>query len=364
MIVRIVLSLLIMVLLIIGGALTYRYYKQKQILVKSTELIKNDGVSTVKEITLGGIKQYILIEGENKDLPIVLFLHGGPGQPIPFGVSSRSLFPDLTDDFIAVYWDQRGSGKSFHKDIDQQTMNIEQLIKDTNELVDYLKAQFNQEKIFLVGTSWGTVLGTEMIHRYPNKFYAYIGNGQMVNPMEGINISHKWLKQKAEQTNHKKLLKKLESFGHDTLSVKQLDIIGDLVMEEGGANYQDDQVKAASTWGLAKGIFFSPDYTLSDIYAALKSGFEFSNTENLKKEIFQIDFRKTIKKVDVPIYFIHGKYDMVCPLELVEEYYDMLDAPKGKHLILLEESAHIPNENDLHMFINTHLKEIFRQHLQ
>ncbi len=67
-------------------------------------------ISEIARVKLGGYEQRILLEGKNADAPVVLFLHGGPGFPPPFCVGARGLFPDITDRFIAVYWDQYGSG--------------------------------------------------------------------------------------------------------------------------------------------------------------------------------------------------------------------------------------------------------------
>ncbi|MGL5354693.1 MAG: hypothetical protein ACRDA5_15475, partial [Clostridium sp.] len=70
------------------------------------KVIENNEIGVIENFTLGGYEQKVLIEGKSKDLPIVLTLHGGPGSPIPFSVGCRGLFPNFTDKFIMVYWDQ------------------------------------------------------------------------------------------------------------------------------------------------------------------------------------------------------------------------------------------------------------------
>ncbi|QDQ01913.1 hypothetical protein FOH38_16245 [Lysinibacillus fusiformis] len=126
-------------LLFIIVLLSYRFYVQQQIKKESAELIQNGGISELKEINVDGDKHYILVEEKDKEKPYCLFLHGGPGSPFPYGVSARSLYPEITENCIAVYYDQRGSGKSFNKELDIKTMNLPQFTEDANIIVDYIR---------------------------------------------------------------------------------------------------------------------------------------------------------------------------------------------------------------------------------
>jgi len=42
------------------------------------------------------------------------------------------------------------------------------------------------------------------------------------------------------------------------------------------------------------------------------------------------------------VYFFSGRNDYNTPLELVNEYFKILDAPKGKELVIFENSSHAP----------------------
>ena len=114
-------------------------------------------ISVVEKIMIGGQEQYFFIRGANSTKPVMLFLHGGPGSPeISF---MKNYNKDIENDFIMVYWEQRGAGKSYSEDIPLESMNLEQLISDTREMSEYLAKRFNQEKIYLMGHSWGSLLG-------------------------------------------------------------------------------------------------------------------------------------------------------------------------------------------------------------
>lgn len=143
--------------------------------------IANSGISSIEKVLLGGIEQYILIQAEDPTKPVLLFLHGGPSMPVS-GVSNRGTdytiatnTKELVKNFVLVFWDQRGTGKSYNRMIKRETMTLNQFISDANELIDLLRERFCQQKIFLAGHSWGTLLGLSLVHQYPEKFYSYIG---------------------------------------------------------------------------------------------------------------------------------------------------------------------------------------------
>lgn len=156
----IIFSLLILTLL---SLMVHRKFLQKQIINDSRRLTSNGGISSVEEVNLGGVNQQILIQAEDKNKPVLLILHGGPSMPMP-GVSCRGVdwvfnlsISELMKNFIVVFWDQRGTGKSYSRKIPISSMNIEQFVSDTNELIDWLRLKYGQDKIYLSGASWGSI---------------------------------------------------------------------------------------------------------------------------------------------------------------------------------------------------------------
>ncbi|MBS4204329.1 alpha/beta fold hydrolase [Lederbergia citrea] len=334
--------------------LLLREFKQYQINRESKRTIQNGGISEVRELTIGGISQYILVDGQSKENPFIIFLHGGPGQPFPFGVSSRNQFPVITEKFNAVYFDQRGSGKSFYKNMDMKTMNVEQFLSDANEVIDFVREEFNQDKVYLVGMSWGSIIGLQLANRYPDKFYGYIGVDQIVNIKEGQVLGKQWLKEMAK--DDKDVLDQIESFGEPPYYGELESQYSDMVNKYYGFNYKDENTKGANLIKLAGRSLVSPDYSLKDIYAGFFSGATFSLIESkeLQKEIINTDFNElTIFKT--PVYIIQGKHDKVANFDLAKGYLDRIEAPKKK-FIVLENSAHMPNEEDFEVLIRSILQ--------
>jgi len=143
-------------------------------------------ISTVERITLGGLDQGLIIRGRKADAPVMLFLHGGPGSPEY--AFMRQTSRGLEDDFVMVYWEQRGAGMSF-AGVAAEDLTLEKMLADTAELATILAERFGKEKVFLMGHSWGSLLGMSTIRIHPELFHAYFGVGNVASQYEGERLS-------------------------------------------------------------------------------------------------------------------------------------------------------------------------------
>jgi pimeloyl-ACP methyl ester carboxylesterase len=121
-------------------------------------------IASLESLFIGKVKQWILIRGKDFDNPVLLFLHGGPGTSEMCLL--REYTAELEKDFVVVTWDQRSAGKSFAAKDPATSMNIDTFVSDTHELTNYLLYRFNKEKIFLMGHSWGTVVGVLTVQNF------------------------------------------------------------------------------------------------------------------------------------------------------------------------------------------------------
>ena len=163
-----------------------------------------------ERILLGGLKQTIHIWGTKQENPVILFLHGGPGIPNRHGMARVHM--DLLDDFTIVAWDQRGTGGSYFG-CDPKTLTLDQLVSDCAELIDYLCQTLGKKKIFLLGGSWGTELGTLVCQQHPEKIGGYIGYGQVVNGIENENVSYAFALEQAKKAGCQEDIDELERIG-------------------------------------------------------------------------------------------------------------------------------------------------------
>ena len=135
------------------------------------EMLPNS-IAEERKVVLGGVEQHILLRGRDKTAPLLVFVHGGPGLSTTAFLRTNNAV--LEEDFLMVYWDQRGTLNSFDEELDPADMTIGRMTADLGELIDYLLAEFNQEQVILVGHSWGTILALEHAAARPETVAAYI----------------------------------------------------------------------------------------------------------------------------------------------------------------------------------------------
>ncbi|MFX1443685.1 MAG: alpha/beta fold hydrolase [Promethearchaeota archaeon] len=322
------------------------FYSRTPRIKDSSGNIKSNSVTSLEKVKIGGMDQWIIIRGHDKGNPILLFLHGGPGSTEgPFAYKFQR---GLEEHFIVVNWDQRGAGKSYSRRIPKESMNIEQFILDTHELIQLLLNRFNKKKLFLIGHSWGSILGTLVVSRYPELIQAYVGIGQVVNILENEKLSYKYTIDQAKERGNKKALKqliKLEPYPEkDINDTKTLRKQRKWLMKFNGVMHNE-----TSWWPYIKIALGSPEYSLKDMIKFIR-GLKFS-MEIMWSQLFEIDFLKQISELKVPVYICMGRYDYNTPFELAENYFNQLKAPK-KQFIWFEDSAHLLNTEEYEKFNN------------
>jgi pimeloyl-ACP methyl ester carboxylesterase len=302
-----------------------------------------NSIASLEEIDLGGIRQTILIRGKDKNNPILLYLHGGPGLTLmPY---AHIFDRKLEEKFIVVHWDQRGAGKTYTKSTNPGDLKIEQYLSDTYELIKYLYNRFDKEKVFLLGHSWGSYLGIVTAYRHPELLYAYIGMGQVINQPVDENISYNYVMEKARAANNQKAINDLNRIG-----LPPYDNADKLLTERNWLYKYDGIVYNLSLFKTIKYAIFSPEYSIWD-HIKESRGSKLS-LSSVNDEFKIVNIEETIKTLDVPVYFLEGRHDYCVPSELVVKYMDILEAPH-KEIIWFKNSAHmIPiEETDLYQDI-------------
>lgn len=306
-------------------------------------------ISELRQVTLNGRKEWISIRGNNTSNPVLLFLAGGPGGTQMAAV--RYDLAELEKYFIVVNWDQPGSGKSYSA-IARNDLTTEIYIEDGYALSQYLCTEFNQEKIYLLGESWGSALGIFMADRYPELYHAFIGTGQMVAFEQTEILDYNLALEIARQSNNSDLVSTLEQngpppyYGNDVTwkSAAYLNYLSGIMaqnpeIQNGGFNTYRDL--AASEYGILDKINYLRGIvnTFNHVYP----------------QLYPIDLRADYNMLQVPTYFFLGKHDINAPISLVEEYFDLLNAPY-KEIVWFEHSGHNPWINESGAFV----KEVLR----
>ena len=281
-------------------------------------------VASLEAVELGGWEQWILLRGASPELPLLLFLHGGPGMPAMY--LAHTFGPGLENDFLVVHWDQRGAGKSYQPELPPETLTDERLLADAEELVVRLRARFGPRPLVLVGHSWGSYLGAILASRHPEWFRAYVGIGQVTHRRRQREATAEFLRREARLRHRPEALTALDLQGaaaHETW------------LFEFGA-----ELHGETGYGpLIRAGLFSPEYTFRDVLR-VAPGSSFSS-RHMRRRALSGELMDEVTDLQVPVFFLQGRHDYVTPGELVEEYLERLDAPH-KELIWFEESAHFP----------------------
>jgi pimeloyl-ACP methyl ester carboxylesterase len=299
-------------------------------------------VAEWREVELNGTTQHITVRTDDLSNPVILFLAGGPGgSQIQ---STREYFDALEKEYTIINWEQPGSGRSFGAR-KTEDISVDTYIQDGHALTEYLKEEFNQEKIYIIGESWGSYLGIELVMNYPEDYHAIITTGQMVDFAESEVFCYEKALEVAKDRNDEQQIKALEN-------LDEVPIRGKNISLEAGTylaylhRYMNtiDEVNKTS-WDTFDTLF-SPEYSILDsINFARALYYTFSH---VFQQLYETDLRETHTDFEVPIYILHGSYDINAPVHLVDEYFELINAPK-KELIYMEHSGHNPmiNESDL-----------------
>ena len=298
------------------------------ILPERTPQIKpnnNDSISTIDYIRIGDIEQSVLIRSKNTNNPILLFLHGGPGMPLMY--LAHEFQRPLEDNFTVVQWDRRGAGKTYSRNKPiPESMTTRQLIEDAFELIDTLRNRYNQDKIILIGHSFGTHLGSIMVKEQPELFSAYIAIGQVVDEQKSFLLQKEFIRKQASLNDNQDIIEAIEKQDYRYLE--------NWLFEFGG------ELKGSkSFFPLIWSGLQAPEYTLAEAFNLAK-GSSFSSS-NMTYNVLSKSIYHEITEYGIPVYFFVGIADFTTPHELITEYYNLVKAPK-KEIVYFHNSAHFP----------------------
>lgn len=294
--------LVIILILLFISLFIFRFASQKLILAISK---RDNEISEMINIKLGEKSQKVLIEGKNKTDPLLLILHGGPMVPYPFGNGSRGAFEELTNEYIVVNWDQYGTGNNEGEYYD---LKVSDYVKMTEDLISYLKEKYPNNQLYVLGISWGTILGAYAVSDMPQNIDKYISYGTFTNLEVGFDYYRKELLERPLIEEDLISVKKIVRYSYENL----------LELQEIGYNYgftlQGTDKADNFVYNSVLRTFISPDYTLSNAINIIKNIYN----DKLKNSMLFADLNNTnvldeLEGVTVQSYIIQGKYDNLTP---------------------------------------------------
>lgn len=311
-------------------------------------------IATLETVTLNGSTQWITVRAHDASKPVLLFLAGGPGGSQL--ATARFALHDLEQHFVVVNWEQPGAGKSFDA-VKRSTLTPDRYIEDAHALIGLLKTRFGQQKVYVLGESWGSALGILLAQRYPQDIHALVGTGQMVAFLETdlrcYEFSLDWARQRGDTAKVDRLLKQGPPpyYGRG-MSLKEAAFLTDTysymnqnpaILDNGTNTFRD---------------LAAPEYGLYDKVSWFRGVLE--TLDVVYPQLWEVDFRQQATRLEVPVYFLIGRHDINAPVALTEEYASVLQAPR-KQIVWFEHSGHTPWVSESDRFVEEMVQTVLAQ---
>ena len=295
-------------------------------------------IAELASVPVDGADLGLLIRGRSADNPVLLYLSGGPGQTdLPF---SRVVFEDMAQDFIVASLDQRGTGKSYVSLDPTSALTLDRAVADVIAVTDYLRRRFDEQKIYLLGESWGSTLGILAIQRRPDLYYAWIGSGQMVSQRETDRRLYADVLALAAHKGDSALEAKMRAYGEPPY--RDQPFANAFVMGYYDALSQP-YTRPESYEHLGEGVVIGPwgvlaeEYNLVEKVNVLRGLMDMFTV--MYPQLQDIDFRRDVTHLDVPVYILDGKAELSARRDLLLEWFDRLEAPR-KQMFSFDNAGH------------------------
>lgn len=302
---------------------------------RAQSVCSGDPIDDEQSIGAEDSSLYLLVRGKSCDVPLMLWLHGGPGgaeTPL-FRLYDRAL----EDFFLVAYWDQRGAGRSYDPKADLTALTVERHIRDLDLVIGHLQARYGKRKVALVGHSWGSALGLLYAGRHSGKFSVVVGVNPFVSGLDAQQGQYQFVRSRAEALHDHRTLESLRKIGPPPLTAQNELQLQSLVDRYGGLFHR----RPSFAWAVIVGAFrgYAAPWDIPSYIRANEA-----SLAAMQDELNALDLRGTLTSVKVPIVFMLGRYDRQLEASQAADYFQTLSAPV-KRLIWLEESAHnIPFE--------------------
>lgn len=288
-------------------------------------------VAEVAYRRLGRLDQWTMIRGESAANPPLILLHGGPGWSET--AFFRRFNAPLERSFTVVYWDQRGAGRSFHRDIPRSSMTVERFIGDLDELVDAVRERLGKARVAIFGHSWGSALGVLYAKRHPEKVAAYVGSGQIGDWAAAESASYGFALAEARRRGNRRAIRKLEAIGPPPYAAAAV------FTERIWLRRFEGGMRPGALWEMARAVLGGKESPLRELPRAIR-GFRWS-MDAMWAEVSRLSLIELAPTLQMPVFLLLGRRDRWVPPETSMAYFEALTAP-SKRVVWFERSGHEP----------------------
>jgi pimeloyl-ACP methyl ester carboxylesterase len=326
-------SVVVLVLLVVGGLLGARAYLQHRN-AQRFAIRTPAGVDESMYVHIGGIEQWVSIRGDDRRNPVILCLNGGPGAS---WVPLTQIFLPWERYFTVVQWDQRGEGKTLESTglSIASTMTIARMTRDGIEVAEFLRSHLHKKKIILLAHSWGSILGIHMVKERPDLFSAYVGTGQVGDLERSFRLTYFNTISEAKAAGDTRATAQLQQIGPPPYDYAHIQNY--LVLTQWLNVYASPSDRDAIPVTTHM-VLTEPNYSLRDMQYRML-GFVAVPTPQFYEAMFSTNLVRLGPAFKVPIYFFQGAEDNITLPSVAHAYFDTIRAPR-KAFVLFPGGGH------------------------
>ena len=301
--------------------------------------IPDGGINESMYVEINGTKQWINIYGEDINNPVLLYLHGGPGSAT--STVDYAFTRQWADVYTVVTWDQRNCGKSYNKDYNDTELTYELFMEDGKEMTEYILEYMDKDTLTILGHSWGSIYGANLVQACPEYYDCFIGTGQLIDSVENEvafkNVAAEWA------LGDEEAMAWVEQLTPENVTMTHITARNSLMEKYGYSMMRD-----GSDYNLYTTILFNPYFSIIDWIEYFKIDMSdylaFFTSDEFKKFSIQGKYY-----YGVPYYNINGDNDYQTNYILAEEYFNNVIAP-SKQLYIMEDTTHGLLESKSNLF--------------
>jgi pimeloyl-ACP methyl ester carboxylesterase len=326
---RAVLSLIAVVVVLAAAASGYRAWRQERN-AQALRIQTSNGIEETLYVPLGGIDQWVQIRGEDRKNPVLLFMHGGPGNSES---ALSALFRPWEHYFTVVMWDQRCAARTFERNGAKSCdgMSIAGVANEGIQLAEFLRRHLGHRKIIALGHSWGTMIGVTMVHARPDLFSAYVGTGQVMSIAQKEPVIYARAMARMRAAHADADIAKLKTVHPPYRTLDEIVVERELSDKYDIASERDLRDNLTST------VLFAPGWSALDLYWFLNSG-SYAERATMA-EVNRFDARRLGADFRVPFFIFNGAEDNITPAEHARRYFDFVRAPH-KEFVSIPNTGH------------------------
>jgi proline iminopeptidase len=300
------------------------------------EIVSPKGLQAIETVRIGGIDQVVSIRSQDLRNPVIIYFHGGPGfveMPLDWWWNRG-----WDEYFTVVHWDQRNAGKTYVASgpNDPAQLTPARFQADAEELVQWALKRFGKKKLFVLGHSWGSMVGLRLAAAHPEWLHAYIGLGQVTDALESERRGWAWTMAAARADGNRAAIAELQSIAPYATSPERVPVPAILIQRKWLNHYGGAAWRRRGGEFEAAAIKLSPEYTEEDVRNAFKG--QPAVTQALLPSVVAADLTH-IRQLKAPLILMLGRHDVNVSSDVAAEWFATVKAP-GKQLIWFERSAH------------------------